>query len=365
MIKIAYLTKNLAANGITNVALNYGLRLDKSRFQLTLIAGVPVEEVYRQKLAEEGIRLVELPPKKKNPLGYYGKIWSELKRSYDIVHVHGSSATITVEILLAKLAGVPVRIAHSHSVSCDHPRIHKALKPILKKLCSYGFACSSAAGAWLFGDGAYKVLPNAFQVEKFVFDPETRKRVRENLGIEQAFVIGNIARFNESKNHGYLLDVFEKVAEKRVDAVLLLVGNGPKLEEIKARILKHPYQERILYYGITDKPEELYAAMDVFALPTRYEGLGIVFVEAEISGLPAVASEGVPREVDIDGRVQFLPLTEAEDLWCEAILTDRSVDRAQFYETHRSEIMKYDIACSVKQLSDTYQRLVEEAGRRK
>lgn len=360
MIKVAFITKNLAANGITNVVMNYGTRLDKSRFALTVITGVPIESIYRDKLAQENIGVVELPPKRNNPAAYYQKLWKELKSGYDIVHIHGNSATITVELFLAKWVGIQVRIAHCHNVTCDHKNIHRALQSVLQKLYTYGFACSDSAGKWMFGNSPFEVLPNAFQTKKFVFNEEARKNVRTSLGITDKYVIGNVARFNDQKNHEYLLKVFEKVAQKQENAVLLLVGNGPNLEKIKEKIENHPYKDRIIYYGVTDKVEELYSAMDVFVLPTKYEGLGIVFVEAQINGLPVVTSNGVPKEVALGNGIVFLPLENALDLWCDTILRTNTSERNSFHKTHNIEAMRYDIDCNVKKLEKIYQKLVDE-----
>lgn len=359
MIKIAYITKNLAANGITNVVMNYGMRLKKSRFELTVIAGEPVESIYEDKLLRHGIKVIKLPSKKKNPITYYGKIWKELKNNYQIVHIHCNSATSIVDLLLAKLVGIKVRIVHCHNITCDHVAVHKALQPIMKKLYTYGLACSDAAGKWMFGDSPYEVLPNAFETEKFAFDESKRNTVRESLSITDKFVIGNVARFNDQKNHEYLLQIFEKVARKRDDAVLLLVGNGPNLSTIKKKIEEHPYRNRIIYYGITDNVTELYCAMDVFVLPTKYEGLGIVFIEAQINGLPVVTSDQVPSEVNIENRVQFLSLKNDVKEWVEAVLTAPQIERKPFYTTHKDSIDKYNISKCMDQLESRYRQLVE------
>lgn len=362
MIKVAFLTKNLAANGITSVLLNYGVHLDPGRFRLTVITGTPVEDLFRERFAKSEIDIVVLPSKRKNPVTYYIGLWRTLKKGYDIVHVHGNSATITAELLLSWLAGIPVRIAHCHNVTCDFVKIHKMLQPFMKRLCSYGFACSKDAGKWMFGDGSFEVLPNAFDTKKFVFDKEKRDEIRQSLGLDDAFVVGNVARFNDQKNHPYLLQIFEKVAEKRSDAVLLLVGNGPDLSKIQKAIEQHPYKDKIMYYGITDQVQALYAAMDVFVLPTKYEGLGIVFVEAQINGLPVVTTDCVPREVDISRHTTFLPLQAGPDAWSEAVLKNQKKEweRGQFYSNHLSAIQKYDIFHTVHRLEQVYQALLKQ-----
>lgn len=162
------------------------------------------------------------------------------------------------------------------------------------------------------------------------------------------------------KNHEYLLQIFEEVASKRDNAVLLLVGNGPNLDKIKQKIEEHPYRDRIIYYGITDNVTELYCAMDAFVLPTKYEGLGIVFVEAQINGLPVITSDRVPREVDIAGNTKFLSLERGESLWANCILNVHRTNREQFYKANEKSIEKYDIYSNARRLEHIYKVLTDQ-----
>ena len=355
-INVVHMTKNLAANGITNVVLNYCIKLDSEKYNFTIMCGSPVEDIYRNVCTENNIQIIELPNKNKSSKEYYLSIWRNLsKKKYDIVHVHGNSATMTMELLFAKLKGINVRVAHSHNSTCDNLKIHKLLSPIMKRLYTKGFACSNIAGKWLFGDSLYDVLPNGFDVEKFLFNVELRNRLRKQLSLEDKYVVGCVARFNDQKNHPFLLDIFNEIAKEKNDAVLLLVGNGPKLDEILALINKHPYKDRIIYYGITDKVYELYSAMDVFLLPTKYEGLGIVFIEAQINGLPCVTSDQVPEEVDFGGRVKFLSLDSEKEKWAIETISTMQIDRTKVFEQYNEQINNYDIKSSSKILDEYYE----------
>ncbi len=354
-IKIGYLTKNLPANGITNVILNYSLNLDRDAFEIVVLAGKPVLDVYKQLLGDHGVRVIELPEKTSSSAKYYLNMAKNLiKERFDIVHVHGNSATITVELLLAKLAGTRIRIAHCHNSTCDNLKVHQLLLPLFKKLYTKGFACSELAGRWLFQDQPFTVLPNGFETSKYIFNSAKRAQLKEELGLNDKFVIGTVARFNYQKNHPYLLKVFEAVAAQRADAWLILVGDGPDLGKIQELIAKHPYQDRIIYYGVTDKVEDLYNGFDVFVLPTRFEGLGIVFLEAQINGLPVVTTTGVPQEVALGERIVFLDLAEDVSKWSEAILASETENREDFYSSHQAKIERYDIKRNAKQLAQDY-----------
>ncbi len=358
-IKIAYITKNLVINGITNVVINYSIALDKEIFDVTIISGSPIADEIRNECNKFNISLVELPDKIEKTKYYYLSLWENLKKSkYDIIHVHGNSATIALELLLAKLSGCKIRIAHCHNSTCDNVRVHKLLYPIFKHLYTLGFACSKEAGDWLFKNGNYQILPNAFVTKKFVFDDRKRSKIREELNVKDGYVLLAVGRLNDQKNYPYLLKIFEKVAEKKKDVWLVIVGGGPYLDIIEELITKHPYRNRIIYYGETTHVEELYSAADVFVLPSKFEGLGIVFIEAQISGLPVITSDNVPKEVNIANRIDFLSLNDTAEDWANAILNAKQVNRDEFYSLHKKDFEIYDIKNNAKHLSEIYLKMI-------
>lgn len=357
-IRVAMIANYLVKNGISNVIMNYCINMDKSKIDITIIVGTPVDPFYKKLCEENNISVVELPSRKGDTMAYYMALFKILSyKRYDIVHVHGNSATITVELLIAKLKGIKGRVAHCHNSTCSNIKIHKMLLPVFNRLYTHGFACSSLAGDWLFGRGKYDILPNGFTTEKFVFNPVKRIEMRKQLGLDDKFVIGTVARFNDQKNHPYLLKIFEAVAREKEDAYLVLVGAGPNLERIKKMIAIHPYKDRIIYYGETNHVEWLYNAFDVFVLPTKFEGLGIVFIEAQINGLPVITSNMVPPEVNIGNRTRFLPLDEDINRWKDAILNVEFIDRGSFAKEHEKEIDVYEIHSNANRLLECYIKL--------
>lgn len=353
-------TNDLINNGITNVVMNYCNNINKNQCDMTIIAGTPIFPFYKEQCDKNGIKVVTLPERKVNTKAYYKALWKELSaKKYDIVHIHGNSATITIELLIAKLKGIKVRIAHSHNCTCNNMKAHRILHPLFNKLYTHGFACSSLAGKWLFEKENFTIIPNGFKIERFIFDGKKRDEIREQFGIADKFVIGTVARFNDQKNHPYLLKVFEKVADEKDNAVLLLAGAGPNLEKTKELIENHKYKDRIIYAGDVPNPEYIYDASDVFVLTTKYEGLGIVFIEAQINGLPVVTSDRVPAEVNIGGRTKFVPLTDDVTEWKNAILNSEIIaDRKGFYNDNLAEIQVYDISRNAKQIVKYYREMV-------
>lgn len=356
-LKIAYLTKDMPINGISTVLMNYCGNLDKEKVEITVFSGPPIAHLYKKQCAELGIELVETPPKRQNSLAYYFTLLKKLSRKYDIVHMHGNSATITIELMIALIKGIKVRIAHCHNSTCESQKAHKLLQPLFKKIYTYGFACSNLAGKWLFDDCRFDVLPNGFHTKRFLFDQEKRNEIRKELRLEDKYVIGHVGMFNKQKNHPFLLKVFEQVAKERNDAYLLLVGQGPDFDKISRLIEQHPFKQQIICYGTTDHVEYLYDAMDTFVFPSIHEGLGIVLLEAQINGLPCIASDVVPKEAMLGNRVSFLPLDADLDIWEKVILQDKSIDRTAFYEEHKKEIEHYDITHNSKELLSLYMNL--------
>jgi len=361
-IKVAMLTNHFGITGIGTVMMNYCKALDKNRYDLTILAGKPIAEKYKKECRENGINLVVLPSRHGNPQKHYLMLWRALKKGhYDIVHDHGNSSMMAIELTIAKLTGVKNRIAHSHNTTCPNMKVHKLLNPYFRTVYTKALACGELAGKWLFGENNFEVLPNGFHTEDFAFSPQNRHSIRTELGIENQLVIGHIGRINEQKNQEYLLDIFKEVASRLTDAFLLIVGTGPDEEKIKTRVQEHPYKNRIILYGETDTPTALYSAMDVFVFPSRYEGLPVVLLEAQISGLPCIVSDTVTKEVDL-GDLKWRSINDDPKQWANVIFSSEyrsEKERTAYKEHHFEMIQSYDITQSVKQLDKIYTDLMK------
>lgn len=361
-IKIAMITNHFGITGISTVMMNYCKALNKNKFDLTIIAGFPVAEQYEKDALECGIKIVSLPSRHNDPLKHYAKLFKALKiGNYDIVHDHGNSSMMAVELTIAKIAGVKIRIAHSHNSTCPNRKIHKILNPYFRKIYTKALACGVLAGNWLFGTNNFEVLPNGFHTENFAFDSTARDNIRRELHVRDRFIIGHIGRFNEQKNQSYLLKIFEKIAKKRNDSVLLLVGTGPDFKKIASLVDAHPYKNQIILYGVTLNTQALYSAMDVFVLPSRHEGLPVVLLEAQISGLPCIVSDRVTKEMDF-GNVYWQSIDADPEVWAEKLLDvslSKEIDRQNYYKNHKTQITIYDIERTVKQLEHIYVELLK------
>lgn len=361
-IKVAMLTSHLEITGIGTVMMNYCKTLDKNKYELTILAGQPVAEKYRQECKENKIRLVVLPSRHGSPKKHYITLWKELKAGhYDIVHDHGNSSIMAIELTIAKLAGIRIRIAHSHNSTCPNMKVHRILNPYFKLVYTKALACGKLAGEWLFGKDHFEVLPNGFHTDDFIFSQKKREAIRDELKIGEQFIIGHIGRINEQKNQEYLLKVFEKIVPMQKNAILLLVGTGPNSDRIRDCIDSHPYKKQIFLYGETDNPTAFYSAMDVFAFPSKFEGFPVVLLEAQISGLPCVVSDKVTKDIDF-GDIIWQSIDEAPELWATVISAERKrseQERIAYRQEHLDRIAKFDISQTVNQLDKIYTDLMK------
>jgi glycosyltransferase EpsF len=324
-LRVAHVIGSVCKGGVENVVFNYYRAIDKDRVQFDFIIDEDSPCEIPNDIMALGCRVYKIPSYKHLPA--YIRELNKILSGYHIVHSHMNTLSVFT-LFAAKQAGVPVRIAHSHSTlgkgEFKRNIMKTVLRPFSRLYPTLLLACSEHAGRWLFGDKAFdkgrvKVIRNAINVNRFQFNLQTRERVRRDLGISEKLVIGHAGRFMAQKNHLFLLDIFKEVHDQRQDSVLMLVGDGELRTAAEERVKQYGLSDCVLFLGLRDDVHELYQAMDVFVLPSLYEGLGMVAVEAQCAGLPCVLSDQVPKEAKILDDVIFLPLTAGKDKWAQAV----------------------------------------------
>ena len=263
---------------------------------------------------------------------------------------------------IAKKCGVQTRILHSHNNDYLVPLrkrqlfVEKLNKKNLDKIATDLFACSDDAGRFMFGDSSFKVVKNAVEVEKYLYSSDKRALYRNEWGIpDNVNVLGCVARFDYQKNHDYLLDVFAEY--KRIDekAILILIGDGPLRNEIENKINVLGLSNSVKLLGMRADVSELLNAFDLFILPSRSEGLGIVFVEAQINGLGCVTSDNVPKEVNILDKIEYLALDAGAEIWAQQIdKIKKNMNGDRTIDIQRVRDAGYDIKIEAKKLQDFY-----------
>lgn len=261
---------------------------------------------------------------------------------YNCVHIHSDVANKLLFFgITAKICGVKKIILHSHAAGVDGN--HRKIKWIIHHICNRFLkyigtelvACSDLAAKWMFpnvNQKSIKIINNGVDLDKFRFDSKTREKIRKEIGLENKYIVGHVGRFAYQKNHKYLIKVFSKVVEKNNKAVLLLIGEGPLESEVRNYVESLNIKNNVIFYGTSDKVNELFQAMDVFILPSHFEGLPIAGVEAQASGLPVILSDQITEETKLIEQVEFLPIVEESITeWADSILKYKDIPRRDTY----------------------------------
>lgn len=361
-IRVAQIMGKWVGGGVESTIMNYYKHMDRKEVQFDFFFDSDSLDVPKQEIESLGGRVIFIPPYQK--LFKYQK---ELKRIFKINNykiVHSNINTLSVfPLRTAKHAGIPIRIAHSHSTTNkkDWKKniLKQVLRPLSKVYANQYFACSEEAGKWLFGDKTQiTIINNAIEIQKFQYDKKIREIKRKELNISgNTLVIGNIGRFVKQKNHEFLLDIFKEVYKKNNNSVLVLAGKGPLLDSIKEKVTKMNLEKAVVFLGQRNDVEELYQAFDVFVFPTLYEGLGMVLIEAQCSGLPCISSNKVPKIVSINPNFKFMNLDESSETWAEEVLKI-SKDQKRITDITKIENSNFEIKKEAKKLEKIYQDLI-------
>lgn len=274
--------KWLRTDGVESVVMNYYRNIDKSKVQFHFICDEDSTDIPYEEIEKLGGKVIIVPPYQKL-FKYQKELYKIFKENgYKIVHSHINALSV-FPLRVAKKAGVPIRIAHSHSTSNKKEWkkniVKNILRPFSKVYANQFFSCTEHAGKWLFGKKVVErkklnVINNAIDLKKFEFNEKIREDLRKELGIkEDTIVIGHIGRFMKQKNHEFLIEVFNEVYKKNQNTVLILIGQGPLLNEIKQKARNLDIENKIKFIGQVTDVERYYNIMDVFVFPSIYEGL--------------------------------------------------------------------------------------------
>jgi glycosyltransferase EpsF len=328
-IRIVHVIGKWVGGGVEAVVMNYYRHIDKTKIQFDFICDNDSTNIPYEEIESLGGRVILIPPYQKI-FSYQKELQKVLKENnYKIVHSHINTLSV-FPLYAAKKVGIPVRIAHSHSTTNKKEwkknLMKQFLRPFSKKYATDYMCCSELAGRWLFGNKEYDkgnvyLLNNAIDLDKFKYDEKIRKEVRKELNIkDDTLVIGHIGRFVAQKNHTFLIDIFNEIHKNNNDSILLLAGQGPKENEIKEKVKTLNLEKNVIFLGQRNDANRLYQAFDVFLLPSLYEGLPVVGVEAQASGLLCILSESMTQETKVLDTTTFISLEESSKEWSTKLL---------------------------------------------
>lgn len=357
-IRVLEVVTDMGRGGIETMLMNYYRHMDRNAVQLDFLVHRQKRTVYDDEIESLGGRIYRMPPL--NPFSTeYKKELAEFFSAhpeYRIVHCH-LDCMAGIPLRTAKQQGVPVRIAHAHS-SNQTKNLKYPLKLLFKKgiakQATLLFACGEAAGKWMFNGEQFTVMGNAIDAAAFRYNPEIRETVRKELlpRASNALVIGHVGSFWSPKNHLFLLDIFNEIHKQEPNSVLLLVGTGGLMDAVREKAQSLGLQDSVYLIGDRKDVNRVVQAMDVFVLPSLFEGLPVTMIEAQASGLPCFISDRVPLECKITDRVTQISLQTPAEQWATQILAARKAERKDTY----AEIVSadFDIVQSAKWLQNFY-----------
>jgi glycosyltransferase involved in cell wall biosynthesis len=370
-VKVLYFIDRMLRGGIQTFVIENMKHMDKNKIQIDyLLLDDGVKYELEDTLKEMGSNVYKLKGvwlrKPTDYFNYFKKIdeFFSQHNDYKVVHLHSSSKNFYI-LKSAKKYGIPVRIAHSHNIGFQSNNkiqimIGNLCKPLLKKYATDYFACAYLAGEWLFGkkavkDGKVRVIHNAVEYEKFKFNEEKRMEIRNRLNINDKLVIGNVGRFSEQKNHEFLIEIFSEIHKKNKMSTLMLIGKGEKEVLIRKKVRNLGLENDVIFMGFCNNVNELMWAMDIFLMPSLHEGLPVVGIEAQATGLPCFMSKYViTDEVKITELVKFIDLKQSSKEWAKEILNsdlNRKDTKAEL------EQAGYLIMDTAKELENFYRKV--------
>lgn len=364
-IKVAFVAGGLTTGGVESVIYNYVSHIESRNYEWFYISYDIPDRNVRKRFEELGFHIYVVTKKKENIFKSCREVYEILKKNkIQIVHSHMTLMCFITNIL-GKMAGAEVLISHSH-LALHQRGVKRIIYAIFKCLSKWTatdyFACGYEAGCYLYGkrmmeSGRVIILNNALDYDRFRFCSEVRERVRTDWGLQDKYVIGHVGRFSEQKNHYFLLRIFAKYKKVNENSHLVLVGDGPLMVQMKEEAKQLGITDAVLFVGPTDKTEECYMAMDLFLFPSLYEGLSVAALEAQIAGLPVLASDTVARETALTGNMHFLSLDSPSKEWVQEIdrLCGKRVEKGI---RKRLQAKELDISREAQKLDSYYQAMV-------
>lgn len=361
-IRVLQVVTHMERGGLESMLMNYYRHIDRERVQFDFLVHRQEQAAFDDEIESLGGRIYRLPrlaPWSKSYLSALNRFFAE-HPEYKVVHVHQDCLS-SVILKVAAQHNVPVRVAHGHSANQDknlkYP-IKLWYKRFIPKYATNLFACGKDAGDWMFGGASYQIINNAIDVAAYTYDPTKRQEMRRQLRLKDELTIGHVGRFNQPKNHPFLLDIFAALLRREPNTVLLLVGDGEDMPKIQVKAQTLGIAENVRFLGIRSDVADLMQTMDVFVFPSLYEGLPVTMVEAQAAGLPCIISDKVPPECIItEGLVDILPLSAGAETWSEKLLEKRDTPRTD----RRAEIAAhgFDITAEAVKLQEFYLEAAE------
>lgn len=362
-VRVLQIIGIVCGGGVEAVIMNYYRHIDRSKIQFDFVVDGYEKTILDDEIESLGGKVYHIEPYKKNIFRYMSQIYHIVHDNhYDIVHSNMNTLSV-FSLFPAWLAGAHQRILHNHSTAVRSEGMRSVIKMILRPFAplfaNRYAACSRLAGNWMYGkkmmeSGKVTIINNAIDLDEYAFSPEIRQQYRKELHIpDDTLVIGHVGRFMYQKNHAFLIEVFKEVVKKHPNTILLLIGDGELRPEIEAKVQDYHLSDKVRFLGLRKDVKKLYNCMDVFVLPSWYEGLPVVSVEAQTNGVYCLFSDRLTAECKLTNHVTFLKLADSSTVWADTILSIKGMRNYQ--ALNEVKIAGFYIKERAKRLSNWYQ----------
>lgn len=312
--------------GMENYVMDLYRHCDHQKLQFDFINSNQNAMAYRDEILSMGGRIFNIPLLRDGMAAHY----KGLHYVYSSTHYLGAyfQSALKMKNLdffkFAKRYRVPLRMLHSHNSTEDSPSLFDQLREknvdrIIDRYVNMYLACSKEAGKWMFGERPFTVIPNSIDTDKFSYQPYLRKKIREKYHLQGKLVLGTVGRLTEAKNPFYIMQIFSELKKQNPNVAFLHVGDGPLMERLKKKAVELNIKDDYFFIGQSDQVVDFLNAMDVFLLPSRYEGFPIVLVEAQSTGLPCFVADNIPVECRLTDDMYFIGIDNPPSTWAAQI----------------------------------------------
>lgn len=356
------MTGGLFRDGITLSQLEYMKRINKNQFDIDVLSSKDNTDSILEEFSKNNCNIIYISDRKKHLLFYIKELNKLMKhKKYDIIHVHGSSSLMTIELFLGKKNKIPVRIAHSRNTKNDHQILDRLLRSTFNKSYNCALACGKEAGDFLFQNNYFEVFHNGKDLDLFKFNKDLRKRVRKEYHMDDKMIFGTVGSLNEQKNINFAIELFSEYYKKNNNSLLFIVGEGHKLEELKELARKLNVEKEVVFTGKIHNINDILQGMDIMLLPSYFEGLPNVVLEWEASGLPCIISNTITTECKVYDEVYFLPINDTKK-WINCInsIEEKKIDRTLLSNEGCSKLKEngFEINSNTRKLEKKYLELL-------
>lgn len=355
--RIVHMLNSMGMGGIENFIMNLYRSINREEYQFDFILQSKEEGYFEKEIKELGGNIYKIPRIEKQPLKHLTELRKILKSNeYIAFHRHTDNSVNFMDLAIAQSVNIKNVIVHSHTTSHSKEALNKICRPLLYSFADEHLACGQAAGEWLFGNKKFKIIKNGMQLEKYEYSEEKRNLCREKFGFSSTdIVIGHVGRFSDVKNQKFLIEVFEKISKLNEQYKLIFCGDGELRGELSLYCKENGLDGKVIFLGVRRDINEILQAMDLFAFPSKYEGLGIALIEAQLTSLPCLISKNIPKEALYNNNILQLGIEESDkEEWCKQIV---AFPITTAYRSYKNEKLynEYDVRNIARELCEIYE----------